>query len=533
MNETENIPVNKAVKLHPVVFHAAGRGISDHEHNHNVFHGTKKDELNEETREILQLDLGVKDNRTKAASYYNMDEWATKEVELEGKSTAEIVSAFYELRWSVAFKDDQDALCMWGGECQHRLLEWRSSWSCSNFTEQVPVIKANTLSEDDFLHRNMEAMKQFQGQAKKIQQAGKIDWKEVCGKILDQDREETKIGYHPLHTKFGATVIILKPTEDITSLYSDDISARNLLELLRSYSKQCKEEKTTSGQHSIMDALGDAIDRINTSTSQLMTSHEPEYALPVDYPAKIAYKDTFDMDEESYETYLSKFPDPVYLSWEETKAYINFPSAENLNNLQYQLNTNARFCKKSITRDARHQEKQESYQGTPTICPPFMHNLNTLMQNKNVKVNKGELFCMDTLTANKIIMIPAVANALMPDGTDAQKRIGLVNFLLKYHCQTGNGNDPYVSKQYVMHMKHQSSGAVIKDLADPRCNEGAAILLMTGLWNAALLFEDSAERFQHVVSTLCTYEERMAKEKGSFIQTLGKFTFLSECNILR
>jgi hypothetical protein len=57
---------------------------------------------------VLQLDLGVKENRLKAAEYFEMSDWEKVEDTFsEDTMTGKIYYRFYSDRWDKAFRTNQ------------------------------------------------------------------------------------------------------------------------------------------------------------------------------------------------------------------------------------------------------------------------------------------------------------------------------------------------------------------------------------------------------------------------------------------
>ncbi len=80
-----------------------------------------------------------------------------------------------------------------------------------------------------FLESGLQTQPFFRKQKQKFAAAMNKDFKKVCKRILMGRRDES---YSPLLSTFGATVILLNPTDVIKNNYGDGMSAQNLLTLL-------------------------------------------------------------------------------------------------------------------------------------------------------------------------------------------------------------------------------------------------------------------------------------------------------------
>ena len=364
--------------LHPVNFHK-GEHESFKNTIHNLFHGTKEDELNTNTCEVLQLDLGVKENRLKAAEYFEMPDWEKVEDTFSKDTmTGKICDQFYSDRWDKAFRTKQEALALFAVECQHRLLMWISAWCNSKYTESHPKIASGSLDSKMFLEAGLQTQPFFRKQKQKFAAAMNQDFKDICERILVRRRDDN---YSPLLSTFGATVILLNPTDVIKDNYGDGMSAQNLLTLLRGYREMCKLDKSQSGFQTLMDSVSQVVEMINNNTPHTANTYEPEYSdndFDFCHGMKLNIKEPFNRDEFTDQTYQDKFPDPAYFAWEEVKDYLKNPKDfANLNSLQQRLLAKAHWKTKAETGDSRHPNTSPGKQNKH-VCLPYMHTLESI-----------------------------------------------------------------------------------------------------------------------------------------------------------
>ena len=390
MGDQIDIPDDHGACIHPVYFHSSDADhFPEKDTICNLFHGTKEDELNTETIQAFQLDLGVKEDRLAAAKYFGMKEWCKIESSLSESNTSNICNRFYQERWALAIEEGQEALTFHAAEYQHRLVDWISAWCNSKYTESQPCIKTGTLDTEMFCESDMDKMTNYRPQKQKFKQAKSINFTDVCEEILNRDRDKfkNKRVYSPLLSPFRATAIILRPTKTIKEKYGEGMNTQNLLTLLRRYSQACKEDKSQSGSTTLMDSVGLFVQTMIENTPPTANWYEPKYdekEMSFNHGNKLNIKKQFDSEDYTEETYQEDFPDPAYFAWPQMKEFINSPlKLQTLNNLQYRLLTKAISSTRSETDDPRNPETVPSPSSNrkPKMCPPYIHTLDSFSVN--------------------------------------------------------------------------------------------------------------------------------------------------------
>ena len=506
----------------------------------NVFAYNKG--IDDKIKDIFLLDLGLKNNRNKAAEYFQMkEEWTAWE---DANTEVDLITKlfnFYHIRWKVAFTKLDSAKIIDCLEGRHRLIAWMMVILGSTFDSCQSVLKPNTLSWEFFRTCGIERGETIQSETYFEQTTPPFDVLEEARTLNSYERpyDATKGGYNPCGKAINIKLFSVKTPEKLSAFERD---ADDFHTIFRGYSKYLRTVKEDSSNTSPIENVGNIV-------RELLDLHDPSDNQIDPYFTDAEAPNTFNFELPSDSGNINEDTIKILdlLETDEFRNLLDNPGDINAvvdwkERLRIPPHIDDYDYDQNETGDSRHIAKSDHQLYLRRECSPPMHvclerieqtmtiNRGASESNKGKKRNKktegkATVQYLDAFNLNVLLAFPLIYQCLQKNKklTDAQKL--LVTYALNYTGTQASLWSPQFNRardHFEITIAHYAASS------DLPVNLLGCAGYLTRCYVAILFFEKDASRFFNLCRVLAQDEAKLGQEQ--FHKRMCKcFKHVSHC----
>lgn len=421
----------------------------------------KNQGIDERLKAILLLDLGIPEDRAKAADYFEMkeewDEW--EEENIEEKDLITILVNFYSVRWKVAFTKNLTVKILECLEGRHRLIAWIMIVLGSTFDHGQPFLKPKSLSWDFFRKCGIERSRTWRDSARYFAQTkAPFDVLKEAQDLMDYKRpyDETD-GYNPCGKPITIKLFSVKKSDELPS----NLEAMQFKETVRHYSKLQRKVKKSASDTTALEDLALAINEFKSSQYPSDNQIDPDFKHK-DAPIAFLYElpaDTASIEEETITI------NPLFET-DEFSALLEDPSdPDALEDWRVRLTIPSRDVEhdydRSVTGDERHPnaDEQQLYQSRE-CAPPMMNFLERIEHTFNYNRDQTE---------SRLKKKPEWPGSATANSFDSLSLNFVHVFTTVFHCLSKRDKLTAQMKRHILY--HMNYLGVSNKMWDPRFSE--------------------------------------------------------------